>query len=451
MSAKWKKTGTNEAKLTFSIGTAEIQKGLDQAFNKNKKNIAIPGFRKGHVSRTIFDSMYGEEALYEDALNILLPKVYPKAIKDAGIRPVDQPRLNIKSLAKGKPWVLEATVTVEPSVKLGDYKGVPVHKHDTRVYKKDVTAELKRKRASQAELVLKQGKAAKGDTVIIDFDGYIDGKPFKGGKATNYSLELGSHSFIGNFEDQLVGHKSGDHVEVHVTFPKNYQAKKLRNKKATFKVKIHEIKEKQLPKLDDSFAKDVDEDVDTLDELKKKIKKQLKSRKASRAKNSLEDEAIGRAVDNATVKSIPKVMLTEDTRRQMDQYLASMQQQGINAQTYFKLTGTTQDELKKQFAQGAKRRVKTNLVLQAIVKAEKINPSKADMDKEIQNLAKQYGMKESAVRSALTSDMLKHDISIQKAVELITSSAKGEPKSYFNQSKKSANKGKKSASKQSKK
>ncbi|QBP17932.1 trigger factor [Acetilactobacillus jinshanensis] len=443
MSAKWEKTGTNVGKLTFSISTDKIKEGLDKAFAKNKKNITLPGFRKGKVSRSIFDAMYGEEALYQDALNILLPEVYPAALKEAKVRPVDQPRLNIKSLAKGKPWVLEATVTVEPSVKLGDYKGVPVHKQDTRVYKKDVDSELNRKRHDQAELVLKQGPAAKGDTVIIDFAGYIDGKPFKGGKATNYSLKLGSHSFVGNFEDQLVGHKDGDKVDVNVTFPKNYQAKQLRNKKATFKVTMHEVKEEQLPKLNDEFAKDVDEDVDTLDELKDKIKKQLKNRKASNAKNALEDEAIGKAVDNATVKSIPKVMMKEDTRRQMDQYLANMQQQGINAQTYYKLTGTTEADLKKQFANGASRRVKTNLVLEAIVKAEKINPTKADRDKEIKNLAKTYGMKASSVRSALTPDMLNHDIAIEKAVQMITKSAKQEPKSYFKDDKKSSKASKK--------
>ncbi len=436
MSAKWEETGANQGKLTFKISTDQVQNGLDKAFAKNKKNITLPGFRKGKVSRTIFDSMYGEEALYQDALNILLPKVYPKALKSAGVRPVAQPRLNVKSMKQGQPWVLEATITVEPKVKLGTYKGVHVHKQDTKVTDDDVKKALNRKRHSQAELVLKKKPAAKGDTVIIDFNGYVDGKPFKGGKATNYSLKLGSHSFVGNFEDQLVGHKSGDNVEVHVTFPKNYQAKQLRNKKATFKVKMHEVKEEQLPKLNDEFAKDVDEDVDTLAELKKKIKHQLADRKSTNARNRKEDESIGQAVKNAKIGSIPKVMLTEDTRRQMDQYLANMQQQGINAKTYYKLTGTTEDQLKKQFAQGAKERVKTNLTLEAVVKAEKINPSKSDIDKEIKQLAKDYGMKENAVRSALTTDMLKHDISIQQAVKLITDSAKEEPADYFKKNQK---------------
>ncbi|GLB46982.1 trigger factor [Philodulcilactobacillus myokoensis] len=436
MSAKWEKKGATQGTLTFELSTDQVKEGLDRAFNKNKKNISLPGFRKGKVSRHIFDEMYGEEALYQDALNIMLPQVYSDALKETKIEPVAQPSVNVKSLDKGKPWVLEANVTVKPDVKLGAYKGLKVLKQNTRVYKKDVDESIDRKRKSQAELVLKKDKpAAKGDTVVIDFDGYVDGKPFEGGKANNYSLELGSNSFIPGFEDQLIGHKAGDHVDVKVTFPKNYQAKKLQNKEATFKVTVHEIKEKQLPKLDDEFAKDVDEDVDSLDELKDKTKKQLKEQKETKAKNTVEDEAINAAVDNAEVKEIPKPMVDQDVQRQMDQYLANMQQQGINASTYFKLTGTTQADLKKQFQDGASRRVKTNLVLEAIVKDANIKPTDKEMNDEVKNLAKQYGMKESAVKGALTDDMLKHDISIQKAVKLVTDNAKQVPKSQLKSSK----------------
>ncbi|MEJ6400753.1 trigger factor [Nicoliella lavandulae] len=425
MSAKWEKKGTNDGELTFEISTDKIKEGLDKAFQKNKKNISIPGFRKGKVSRQIFNEMYGEESLYQDALNILLPEAYSEAVKEAGIEPVAQPQVDVESLEKDKPWVLKAIVTVKPDVKLGEYKGIPVEKQNTRVYKKDIDEAIEKKRQSQAELVLKEDKpAAEGDTVIIDFDGYVDGKQFDGGQANNYSLELGSHSFIDNFEDQLVGHKAGDEVDVHVTFPENYQAKELEGKKATFKVKIHEVKEKQLPKLDDEFAKDVDEDVDSLDELKEKVKDQLKQEKETAAKNEIEDQAISGAVDNAEVKDIPQAMIDEDTERQMDQYLANMQQQGINAQMYFQLTGTSKEDLKKQFADGASRRVKTNLVLEAIVEAENIKPTEKDVEEEVKTLAKQYGMKEDAIKSALSEDMLKHDIAIQDAVKLITDSAK---------------------------
>ncbi|UQS86476.1 trigger factor [Nicoliella spurrieriana] len=425
MSAKWEKKGTNDGELTFEIGTDKIKEGLDKAFQKNKKNVNIPGFRKGKVSRQIFNEMYGEESLYQDALNILLPEAYSNAVEEAGIEPVAQPQVDVESLEKGKPWVLKAVVTVKPEVKLGEYKGISVEKQNTRVYKKDIDESIEKKRQSQAELVLKEDKpAAEGDTVIIDFDGYVDGKQFDGGKANNYSLELGSHSFIDNFEDQLVGHKAGDDVDVNVTFPDDYQAKELEGKKATFKVKIHEVKEKQLPKLDDEFAKDVDEDVDSLDELKEKVKAQLKDEKETEAKNNVEDEAISGAVDNAEVKEIPQAMIDEDTERQMDQYLANMQQQGINAQMYFQLTGTSKEDLKKQFADGASRRVKTNLVLEAIVEAENIKPTEDEVKEEVATLAKQYGMKESAIKSALSEDMLKHDIAIQSAVKLITDSAK---------------------------
>ncbi len=276
-------------------------------------------------------------------------------------------------MEKGKPWVVSADVTVKPEVKLGDYKGLSVPKQNTRVYQKDVDAELEKKRESQAELVLKEGKAAeKGDTVVIDFEGTVDGKPFDGGKAENHSLELGSNSFIPGFEDQLIGHKADDEVEVKVTFPEDYQAKDLAGKDAIFKTQIHEVKTKELPKLDDDFAKDVDEDVDSLDELKEKIKDDLKDQKKNEAREAIEDAAISEATDNAEVKDIPQAMIDEDIQRQMDQYLAGMQQQGINQDMYFQLTGTTPDDLKKQFADGAEKRVKTNLVLEAIVAAEKM-------------------------------------------------------------------------------
>lgn len=433
MSAKWEKKGTNDGELTFEISVDKVKEGLDKAFDKNKKNISVPGFRKGKVSRQIFNQMYGEEALYQDALNILLPEVYSAAVKETGIDPVAQPEVNIDSLEKDKPWVLKAMVTVKPEVELGDYKGIVVEKPNTRVYQKDVEGKLEEMQKNQAELVLKEGKAAeKGDTVVIDFDGYVDDKQFDGGKANNYSLELGSNSFIPGFEDQLVGHKAGEEVDVNVTFPENYQAKDLAGKEATFKTTIHEVKSKELPELDDEFAKDVDEDVDSLDELKSKIKEQLKDQKKTDGENKVEDQAIKGAVKNATIKEIPQAMIDEDIQRQMDQYLAGMQQQGINADMYFQLTGTKPEDLKKQFAAGAEERVKTNLVLEEVVKDAKIEPTQDEINQQVKDLASQYGMKEEAVRGALTDEMLKHDISIQKAVKLITDNANQEPKSKIN-------------------
>ncbi|ANZ61820.1 trigger factor [Secundilactobacillus paracollinoides] len=425
MSAKWEKKETNKGELTFEIGADQIKKGLDQAFAKTKKNLAVPGFRKGKVPRQIFNQMYGEEALYQDALNIVLPDAYAAAIEEVGIEPVDQPEVNVESMEKGQAWVLKAVVTVKPDVKLGEYKDLSVTKQNTRVYQKDIDAELERRQQQQAELVLKEDQpAAKGDTVVIDFDGYVDGKQFDGGKADNYSLELGSNSFIPGFEDQLVGHKAGEDVEVKVTFPDDYQAEDLQGKEATFKTTIHEVKAKELPALDDEFAKDVDEEVDSLDELKAKIKDELKEQKTNAAQEAIEDEAIREAVDNATIEDVPAAMVEDDIHRQMDQYLANMQQQGIDPKTYFQLTGTTEDDLHKQFASDAERRVKTNLVLEAIVEAEKIEPSDDEINKEVTDLAGQYGMEESAVRSALSDDMLKHDIAVQDAVALVRDSAK---------------------------
>lgn len=426
MSVKWERdSDAPKGTLTFDIDTETIQKGIDHAFTRTQKRISVPGFRKGHVPRTIFNQMYGEESLYQDALNDVLPDAYEAAIKEAGIEPVDQPQVNVESMEKGQPWTLMATVAVKPEVTLGDYKGMEVPEQDTSVSDADVDSELENKRQQQAELVLKEDEAAAdGDTVVIDYEGSVDGEKFDGGSADNYSLVLGSGSFIPGFEDQLVGHKAGEDVDVNVTFPEDYHAKDLAGKDALFKVKIHEVKEKQLPELDDEFAKDVDEDVETLAELKDKVKKQLQDQKEAAAKAAIEDAAIEAAVANAETEEIPQAMLDDDTNRQLQQYLAGMQQQGINPQMYFQITNTTEDDLRKQFADDAAKRVKTNLVLEAVVKDANLNATDEDVQNEIADLAKQYGMDEEAVSKALTRDMLEHDIEIKKAVDLIADSAK---------------------------
>ena len=429
MTAKWEKKSASNGELTFEISTDKIQEGLDKAFQKTRKQLNVPGFRKGRVPRQIFNQMYGEEALYEDALNIVLPEAYEAAIEETKIEPVDQPKIDVDSMEKGKAWVLKAVVTVKPDVKLGDYKGLTVAKQGQRVTSKEVDAEIEKKREQQAELVLKEGKPAEnGDTVTIDFEGKVDGKAFDGGKAENYDLELGSNSFIPGFEEQLVGHNTDDKVDVKVTFPDDYNAEDLQGKEAVFAVTIHEIKTKELPELDNEFAKDVDEEVDSLDELKAKTHDELKKQKDDAAAQAKEDEAIQKAVDNAEVKEVPQAMIDEDVQRQLDQYLANMQQQGIDPKTYYKITGTSEDDLKKQLADGAENRVKTNLVLEAIVEAEKIVPTDDEVASEIKDLASQYGMEESAVQKALSEDMLKHDIAVKKAVAVITDSAVEESK-----------------------
>ena len=426
MSANWERdSDASKGTLTFEIDVDTINKGIDEAFVETRKKITVPGFRKGRVPRQIFNQMYGEESLYQDALNKVLPDAYNEAVKETNIQPVDQPKIDIKSMEKGQPWVLTAEVDVMPEVKLGEYKGMEVPAQDTTVTDADVDDALETKRQQQAELVLKEDKPAeKGDTVVIDYKGSVDGEEFDGGSAENYSLELGSGSFIPGFEDQLIGHNADEDVDVNVTFPEDYHAKNLAGKDALFKVKIHEIKEKQLPELDDDFAKDVDEDVDTLAELKEKTKKQLQEEKDNQAKAAIEDAAINKAVANAEIQDIPQAMLDDDTNRQMQQYLAGMQQQGISPQMYFQITGTKEEDLKKQFANDAAQRVKTNLVLEAIVDDANLDATDEEIAKEISDLAKQYGMEEDAVKKALSKDMLMHDIKIRKAVDLVADSAK---------------------------
>ena len=426
MSAKWERdSDASKGTLTFEIDVDTINKGIDEAFVETRKKITVPGFRKGRVPRQIFNQMYGEESLYQDALNKVLPDAYNEAVKETNIQPVDQPKIDIKSMEKGQPWVLTAEVDVMPEVKLGEYKGMEVPAQDTTVTDADVDDALETKRQQQAELVLKEDKPAeKGDTVVIDYKGSVDGEEFDGGSAENYSLELGSGSFIPGFEDQLIGHNADEDVDVNVTFPEDYHAKNLAGKDALFKVKIHEIKEKQLPELDDDFAKDVDEDVDTLAELKEKTKKQLQEEKDNQAKAAIEDAAINKAVANAEIQDIPQAMLDDDTNRQMQQYLAGMQQQGISPQMYFQITGTKEEDLKKQFANDAAQRVKTNLVLEAIVDDANLDATDEEIAKEISDLAKQYGMEEDAVKKALSKYMLMHDIKIRKAVDLVADSAK---------------------------
>lgn len=423
MTATFEKTATNEGVLTFSIPQEEIQQGLTIAFNKVKGNLNVPGFRKGKVTRQVFNRMFGEEALYEDALNAVLPKAYDAAVAEAGLDVVAQPKIDVKSMEKGQDWVITAEVTVKPEVKLGEYKNLTVAKQEREVTDADVEERLNQKRNQQAELVVVEEPAKEGDTVVIDFEGFKDGVAFEGGKGENYSLELGSGSFIPGFEDQLVGSKAGDDVEVKVTFPEDYQAEDLAGKEAIFKVKVHEVKEKELPELDDEFAKDVDDEVETLDELKAKIREELTATKASQAQEAVHDEALRKAVENAEVVELPHVMVHDEVHRAMDEFLNNMQRQGISPEMYYQLTNSTEADLHKQFEQDAELRVKTNLVIEAIVKAENLEATEEEIEKEIAELAETYNMPVDQVKRLLTTDMLSHDITMKKAIDLVTSTA----------------------------
>jgi len=421
MTAKFEKKGTNDGVLTFSIANEEIQKGLTTAFNRVKGNLNVPGFRKGKVSRTVFNRMYGEEALYEDALNAVLPAAYEAAVLEAGIDPVAQPKIDVKSMDKGEAWTIEAEVTVKPEVKLGEYKNLTVEKQDTEVTDEDVDERVKSAQEQQAELAIKEDAAVEGDTVVIDFEGFVGEEAFEGGKGENYSLELGSGSFIPGFEEQLVGQKAGDSLDVTVTFPEDYQAEDLAGKEAVFKVTVHEVKAKELPELDDEFAKDVDDSVSSLAELKEKFRQELTESKAQAAKDAVEEAAIRQAVENAEIVELPHVMVHDEVHRAMDEFLNNMQRQGISPEMYYQLTGSTEQDLHQQFEAEADTRVKTNLVIEAIAKAEGLEATEEEIANEIKELSETYNMPEAQVKRVLTEDMLKHDVTMKKAVDLVTS------------------------------
>lgn len=415
----------NQGTLTFDVPVAVYQKGIDQAFDEVKKDVTAPGFRRGKMPKQIFMQMYGEESLYNDGLNKVLPEVFDDALAQTGVQMVGQPNISVVSMEKGKDWKLSAEIEIAPEIELGQYKGIEVPAADTTVTDEEVDAELARLQKEQAELVLVDRPAEDGDTVVIDFDGSVDGDHFDGGKAENYSLELGSGSFIPGFEEQLIGAKADDQVDVKVTFPENYQAKDLAGKEALFEVTVHEVKAKEVPALDDEFAKDVDENVDSLTELKTKLRDQMQDKKDEEAKAAKEDNAVNGAVDNAKIVGdrLPEAMIKEDVDRQLNQFFASIQQQGITPDLYFQITGQNAEGLRQQYAEGADRRVKTGLVLDAIAKAENIQPSEQEIAKEVKALAEQYNMEEDAVRNALTDDMLAHDIAVKQVVDLIVDSA----------------------------
>lgn len=425
MTVSFEKTSDTKGTLSFSIDQETIKTGLDKAFNKVKANISVPGFRKGKISRQMFNKMYGEEALFEEALNAVLPTAYDAAVKEAGIEPVAQPKIDVAKMEKGSDWELTAEVVVKPTVSLGDYKDLTVEVEATKeVSDEEVETRLTNSQNNLAELVVKETAAENGDTVVIDFVGSVDGVEFEGGKGSNHSLELGSGQFIPGFEEQLVGTKAGETVEVKVTFPENYQAEDLAGKEALFVTTVNEVKAKELPELDDELAKDIDEEVETLDELKAKFRKELEESKAEAYNDAVETAAIEAAVANAEIKEIPEEMIHEEVHRAMNEFLGGMQQQGISPEMYFQITGTSEDDLHKQYEADADKRVRTNLVIEAIAAAENFTTSDEEVKSEIEDLAGQYNMPVEQVEKLLPVDMLKHDIAMKKAVEVIATTAK---------------------------
>ena len=425
MSVSFENKETNRGVLTFTIGQDQIKPALDRAFNAVKKNIAVPGFRKGHIPRPVFNQRFGEESLYQDVLNALLPAAYEAAVKEAGLEVVAQPKIDVTSMEKGQEWVITAEVVTKPEVKLGAYKDLEVSVDVSKeVTDAEVGERIERERNNLAELVLKDGAAAEGDTVVIDFVGSVDGVEFDGGKGDNFSLGLGSGQFIPGFEDQLVGHSAGETVDVVVTFPEDYQAADLAGKEAKFVTTIHEVKEKEVPALDDELAKDIDEEVETLAELKEKYRKELAEAKEAAYNDAVEAAAIDLAVENAEIVDLPEEMIHEEVHRAVNEFLGNMQRQGISPDMYFQITGTTQEDLHKQYEADAAARTKTNLVVEAVAKAEGFEASAEEVEAEITSLATDYNMEADRVRQLLSEEMLKHDIAVKKAVEVITSTAK---------------------------
>lgn len=425
MSVSFENTATNRGVVTFTIGQDKIQPALDQAFNKVKKDLNVPGFRKGHMPRAIFNQKFGEEALYDDALNAILPAAYEAAIAELDLDVVAQPKIDVKSIEKGQDWTLTAEVVTKPEVKLGAYKDLEVSVEASKeVTDEEVDAKLENERKNLAELVVKEGAAENGDTVVIDFVGSVDGVEFDGGKGENHSLELGSGQFIPGFEDQLVGAKAGDEVEVKVTFPEDYQASDLAGKAAVFVTKVNEVKAKEVPALDDELAKDLDDEVETLDELKAKYRKELEAAKEIAYDDAVEGAALDLAVENAEIVELPAEMVEDEVHRAMNEFMGNMQRQGISPEMYFQITGTTQEDLHKQYEADADKRVKTNLVIEAVAAAEGFDATEEEIQKEINDLAAEYNMEVSQVSALLSPEMLKHDITMKKAVEVITSTAK---------------------------
>ncbi|WP_445489639.1 trigger factor [Niallia sp. 03133] len=425
MSAKWEVLEGNRGVLTIEVDAEKVNEGLELAFKKVVKKVNIPGFRKGKIPRGMFEQRFGVESLYQDAIDILLPEAYAGAIEETGIEPVDRPEIDVEQIEKGKSLIFKATVVVKPEVTLGEYKGIEVEEVSTEVTEEDVNAEIKALQEKQAELVVKEeGAAELGDTVVMDFEGFQDGVAFEGGTAENFSLELGSGQFIPGFEDQVVGMAVGEVKEIEVSFPEEYHAAELAGKPATFKVTIHEIKGKELPELDDEFAKDVDEEAETLDALKEKIKTRLENEKKHQAEHAVRDTVVEKAAENATI-DIPEAMVNTEIDRMMNEFEQRLQAQGMNLELYFQFSGQDEEALKGQMKEDAEKRVRVNLTLEAIVNVENLEVAEEEVTAELDKMAEMYKMPIDAITQALGgTENLKMDIKMRKAIDFLVENSK---------------------------
>lgn len=414
----------NMVKLVIEASAEEFENGLNKAYNKNKSKIAVPGFRKGKATRKMIEKMYGADVFFQDAANEIIPDLYADAAKESELEIVSQPEIGVDQLEKDKPFVFTATIAVRPEVELGTYKGVEVAKTDTEVTDADVDEELKKVQEQNSRTVTIEDRAVKdGDMTVIDFEGFIDGEAFEGGKGENYPLTIGSHSFIDTFEEQMVGMNIGEEKEINVTFPEEYHAEELKGKPAMFKVKVNEIKEKQLPELDDDFAQDVS-DFDTLAEYKDDLKKKIAQRKENAAKTQKENEAIDKIIESSKM-DIPEAMVKTQVSRMAEEFSQRLQQQGLTIEQYFQYTGLTAEKIIEQMKPEALKRIQSRLVLDAIVKAENIEATDEDFENEITKMAEAYKMEVDKVKEFMgdyEKKQIKEDIAVQKAVDFIVNS-----------------------------
>ncbi|MDB8775016.1 MULTISPECIES: trigger factor [unclassified Ruminococcus] len=425
MSLQVEKLEKNMAKLTIEVSAEDLDKAMEKAYQKQKSRISLPGFRKGKAPRKMIESMYGKGVFMEDAVNSLVPQEYTKALGECDLEIVSQPEINVTQMEPGKALIFTADVAVKPEVTLGEYKGVEVPKSEIAVTDEEVDAEVKKEQDKNARTVAVEDRAAaNGDITTIDFEGFVDGVAFEGGKGTDYALTLGSGTFIPGFEDQLVGANTGDHVEVKVTFPEEYQAKELAGKEAVFQCDVKKIETKEVPELDDEFAKDVSE-FDTLAEYKEDVKKKLTEKKEKEARTAKENAAVDKAIENAQM-DIPELMTKTECRQMMDDFSRRMQQQGLSMEQYFQFTGQSMDKMMEDMKPQALKRIQTRLVLEKVAEAENIQPSEEEITEEIQKMADAYKMEADKIREAIGEsglEQMKKDMAVQKAVTVIADAA----------------------------
>ncbi|WP_010270922.1 trigger factor [Paenibacillus senegalensis] len=427
MKASWEKIEKNHGVLTVEVNAEQFAEALDKAFKKVVKKINVPGFRRGKVPRPIFEQRFGAESLYQDALDILLPDAYIQAVEETGIEPIDRPEIDVEQIGKGQALKFKAKVEVKPEVELGEYKGLEYPELSSEVTEAEIASELEKLQQRHAELiVLEEGTAEQGDTVVIDFEGFLNGEAFEGGKAEKYSLELGSNSFIPGFEDQLVGMAKDEEKDIQVTFPEDYQADNLKGQEATFKVKVHEIKRKNLPELDDEFAMDVSE-FETLEEFKQDLSSKLKERKEQSNRNQIQEVVVNKAAEAAQV-DVPQVMVDNEVGNMLRDFENRLRMQGMTLDMYYQFSGQDEEALKAQMQGDAEKRVRNNLVLEAIGTAENLEASEEEINEEIEKMAAAYQRTADEIRGILQAngslDSIGKDLVIRKTIDFLVENGK---------------------------